>query len=50
MFYIIYELVCRENFFGDEVCCIVKKVENHWVKLLATSLKMSSRRSLFEIY
>jgi hypothetical protein len=29
MFHIIYELMCRENFVGDEVCRIVKKVENH---------------------
>jgi len=23
-------LVCHENFVGDEVCYIVKKVENYW--------------------
>jgi hypothetical protein len=29
MVHMIYGLVCRENFVGDEVCRIVKKVENH---------------------
>jgi hypothetical protein len=29
MVHIIYELVCREHFVGDEVRRIVKKVENH---------------------
>jgi hypothetical protein len=29
MVHIIYGLVCRENLVGDEVCRIVKKVENH---------------------
>jgi hypothetical protein len=29
MVQIVYELVCHENLVGDEVCRIVKKVENH---------------------
>jgi hypothetical protein len=32
MVHIIYGLVCRENCVGDEVCRIVKKIENHWFK------------------
>jgi hypothetical protein len=34
MVHIIYGLVCRENFVGDEMCHIVKKVENHRYRLL----------------
>jgi hypothetical protein len=29
MFHILYGLECRKNFVGDEVCRIVKKVENY---------------------
>jgi len=32
MLHILYGLVCRENFVGDEVCYIVKNVENHCTK------------------
>jgi len=28
--YILYGLVCRGNVVGDEVCHMVKKVENYW--------------------
>jgi len=30
MLHILYGLVCCEHFVGDEVCYIVKKVENYW--------------------
>jgi hypothetical protein len=34
MVHIIYGLVSRENVVGDEVCRIVKEVENHNYLLL----------------
>jgi hypothetical protein len=39
MIHIIYGLVCRENFVGDEMCRIVKKVENHWYRMKNTKFK-----------
>jgi hypothetical protein len=32
MVHIIYGLVCREYFVGDEVYRVIKKVDNHWLK------------------
>jgi hypothetical protein len=29
MLHILYGLVCRENVVGDEVCHIIKEVENY---------------------
>jgi hypothetical protein len=40
MVHIIYGLVCRENFIGDEMYCVVKKVENHWLTLFFYLLSM----------
>jgi hypothetical protein len=39
MVHIIYGLVCRENFIGDEMCRIVKKVENHCSRQTCKCLK-----------
>jgi hypothetical protein len=38
MFHVLYGLVCRKNFVVDEVCRMVKKVENYTA--LTTSLSV----------
>jgi len=55
MLHILYGLVCREKFVGDEMCRIFKKLENYWARPINSlyfqsvlSLSRSLHRSLVE--
>jgi len=48
MLQILYGMVCHENFVRDEVCCIVKKVENHWSNLINNVLSKYLYHKVFD--